>query len=132
MAVLGLDFGLARTGVAVSDEMEAFAVPLRAVPTSQLLDFLIEFREQESFRLIVLGYPLSLKGHGNPMTQKVDEFHQILISKGFEVFLFDERFSTKRAKSNLKEAGISEKRQKKIKDEMAATVLLQDYLDSKT
>lgn len=130
MTILALDFGLTRTGVAISDEKESFAIPMETVLTDELLDFLERCRFQESFRRIVLGYPISLRGHTNQMTARIDSFCEILKGRGFDVCLFDERLSTKRAKVTLKGAGFNEKRQKRMKDEMAAVILLQDYLES--
>ena len=131
MTVLGLDFGLVRTGIAISDEKESYAIPLQTVLTKSILDFLVELRERESIDLVILGYPLSLKGHTNQMTQEVEEFKVQLVEQGFEVSLFDERLSTRRAQASLHEAGVSARKQKKLKDEMAAAILLQDFLDLK-
>ena len=130
MSILALDYGLVRTGVAISDEKETYAIPLETVHTENLYSFLNQIVQQETISRIILGYPLSLKGHTNPMTEKVESLQKKLESEGFQVELFDERFSTKRASMSLSEAGLSGKKQKKCKDEMAAAVFLQDYLDS--
>ncbi|MBT3785484.1 Holliday junction resolvase RuvX [bacterium] len=120
-----------RTGISISDEKESYAIPLQTVLTKGILDVLLELRERESIDLVVLGYPLSLKGHTNQMTREVEDFKVQLVQKGFEVQLFDERLSTRRAQASLHEAGVSARKQKKLKDEMAASILLQDFLDSK-
>lgn len=129
MTILALDYGLTRTGVAISDEEENFAMPMETVPTIEVVDFLERCRAQEAFRRIVLGYPISLRGHSNQMTVRIDSFHEVLKSRGFDVCLFDESLSTKRARGRLQVAGYNAKRQKRMKDEMAAVILLQDYLD---
>ena len=130
MTVLGLDFGLKRTGLAISNPEESFAMPLETVETSDLLDHLLMVIEQEPFDRIVLGYPLSIKGHENEMTKAVHDIKALLESRlKVEVILVDERFSTRGAKRIARQSGVKWKKGKKLKDEMSASIILQDYFD---
>jgi putative holliday junction resolvase len=130
MPILGVDFGLKRSGLAASDAEDQYALPLETVPTEELLQVILSLREQEGFETIVLGEPISIKGHGNAMTEKVGVFKKELESKAFKVFLMDERYSSRLALRSMASAGLRAKKSKKAKDEMAACIILQDYLDS--
>ncbi len=131
MPVLAIDYGLKRSGLAASDPEDRYALPLDTVPTEDLLQAILSLREREGFEKIVLGEPLSIKGHSNPMTEKVAEFKLELESNGFTVFLMDERYTSRLALGSMAAAGMKAKKSKKAKDEMAACIILQDYLDSK-
>lgn len=131
MAVIGLDFGLKRTGLAISSADNSFAMPLCTLPTSEVPQYLQQLQKEEGVELIVLGFPLSLRGHENEMTANVRAFQQKLIDLGFSVVVFDERNSTNKANTKLYQAGWKGIQRKKVKDEIAATVILDDYLQLK-
>ena len=130
MSLIGIDFGLKRSGIAVSDEKMSYSTPVETIETEELLEYLITLRLQEPYlKTIILGYPISLKGHKNEMTAHVDQFKDKLLKEGFEVLLMDERHSTNRAFSQMRNMGINSKKGKKFKDELAASLILQDYID---
>ncbi|PCJ21254.1 MAG: Holliday junction resolvase RuvX [Candidatus Cloacimonadota bacterium] len=132
MSLIGIDFGLARCGIAVSDEKMSYSTPVETIETQELIEYLITLRLQEPYlKTIILGYPLSLNGRKNEMTAYVDDFKKKLIFEKFEVILMDERHSTNRAFAQMRQLGINSKKGKKFKDELAASLILQDYIDFK-
>ena len=132
MSLIGIDFGLARCGIAVSDEKMSYSTPVETIVTEDLIEYLITMRLQEPYlNTIILGYPISLNGKKNEMTAYVDDFRKKLEAEGFEVLLMDQRHSTNRAFSQLRQIGINSKKGKKFKDELAASLILQDHIDFK-
>ncbi|MCO4783090.1 MAG: Holliday junction resolvase RuvX [Candidatus Cloacimonetes bacterium] len=130
MSLIGVDFGLKRSGIAVSDEKMSYSTPVETIETVELLEYLITLRIQEPYlNTIILGFPISMNGDKNEMTSHVESFKEKLLAQNFIVLLMDERRSTKRAFSQMKKLGINSKKGKKFKDELAASLILQDYID---
>jgi putative Holliday junction resolvase len=128
---LGLDWGEKRTGVAISDERGAFAVGYAVWPTSELLTHLASTVMEEDVGLIVVGYPLTLRGEAGPKAREVDQFIAVLEAKGYAVQRGDERYTTQDASRNLSRLGISQRKQRGKIDMSAAVLMLQAYLDSR-
>lgn len=129
--IVAIDFGLKRTGLAMSDEKAIIASPLTTVESSSLMDFLIQLTFKESISTIVLGFPTRLDGSDTHITENVRLLKGVL-EKQFpliKIDLQDERFSSSRAMETIYMVG--KKRQLKEKplvDKLAATLILQDYL----
>jgi putative Holliday junction resolvase len=127
MLTIAVDFGLKRSGIAVSDAENSFAMPLCTLPTAEVPEYLRKMHKEEGIGLVVLGFPLSLRGHENDMTRAVTAFQERLTALGFTVQVFDERSSTNRACTELFMVGVKGAKRKKLKDEVSAAVILEDF-----
>ena len=127
MKVLALDYGSARTGVAVSDPTGTVARPLGVVERAASEDGiarLVELAREEDVERIVVGLPITLRGEHGAQAEETDRFVELLrAAVGLPVESFDERFTTK-----LAEAGENQAEQ----DAVAAAHLLSSYLTWKS
>lgn len=134
--VLALDFGLRRTGVAVGETTLGIAHPLKLVDTADpevRLSRIAEFVEEWRPALLVLGWPVRDDGTEHPMAAAVGAFQQALEDRfGLPVRRVDERFSSHAASQALGEAGVRGRRQKAHLDSVAASEILQGFLDAYT
>lgn len=134
--IVGLDYGSARIGVALSDEMKILASPLFVFHAKKenksILEKLIAHSEEYSYSIekIVVGLPLQLNGQHGSQADEVMTFIEALRSKtDVPIETWDERFSTAQAERSMKEASMSRKNRAKIVDKVAAVIILQSYLD---
>ncbi|HLI30249.1 MAG TPA: Holliday junction resolvase RuvX [Terriglobia bacterium] len=131
--ILAIDFGMKRFGLAVSDALGLTAQGLPTLERTNLnrdlsaLETLIrEYEVQE----IILGNPLSKDGSASPMSGRVDEFAQKLGKRtGRAVKLWDERLTSAEAQRMLHASGIGLSKRQRAVDRVAATLILQSYLD---
>ncbi|MBL6660103.1 MAG: Holliday junction resolvase RuvX [Crocinitomicaceae bacterium] len=132
---IGIDFGLKRTGISISDELGIIATPLKTVSSSDLMQFLKDTVLSENVETMVLGFPLGLNGADTDVTQNV-RLLKLALEKQFpllQIALFDERMTSKIAQRTLIQGASKKKRkQKGLIDQMSATIILQDYLNSKS
>jgi putative holliday junction resolvase len=132
--ILSLDYGKKRTGVAVTDPLQIIASGLTTVDTQQLFDFLKDYISKEVVEKIIIGLPYQLDGSPTDATAAV--LHCIRRLKNsfptIPVVSVDEQFSSKMASRAMLDMGLKKKdRQKKgLVDEIAATLLLQEYMQS--
>ena len=135
MRILGLDIGEATIGMAVSDPSGIIAQGLDSIRRTVLhedIDVIVQTAERHNIAEIVVGLPIRLSGEIGIQAQKVMEFAEHLKKKTeVPVVFWDERFSTATATRSLIEADMSRKKRKKVVDKVAATVILQAYLDSR-
>jgi putative holliday junction resolvase len=130
--VLGLDVGVARIGVAVSDTSGRFAFPRGYIVRQKLALDIVAVKAQmdkEHAQTVVIGLPLKTDGTYSGQTQRVRAFAKDLERAGIDVQLQDERFSTKLAQSQL--LVISNKRdrlEKGLLDAQSAVLILETYL----
>ncbi len=130
--VVSLDFGLKRTGVAISDDSRIFAFGLDTIESKNLMPFLVNLKSKEQFSTIVLGMPKRLNNQDSHVSENVRLLKSAL-EKQFpdcEVVLLDERFTSKMASASMHSAGASkkQKKQKELVDKVSATIILQSYL----
>ena|SRR3989338_2618278 len=132
MRILALDWGTKRVGVAISDESGKIAFPLNdAIETKSSLEKIESLAKEKEVGLILLGFPKTLKGDNSRLAGKVGDFKTELEKiTGLAVELLDERFSTVQAEKLLQEQGVKQVDQTGIKDNIAAQVMLQQYLDT--
>lgn len=135
--VLGLDLGRRRIGVAVSDPDRVLASPERVIQRSgddeRDRRAIAEVAEEWEVGLIVVGLPLSLDGSEGPAaTAALAEAARIADVTGRPVETYDERFTTVSADRSLAEANVRGRDRRKVIDMVAATVLLQAWLDRRT
>jgi putative Holliday junction resolvase len=132
MRTLGLDVGDRRIGVAVSDPDGRIAVPLQTYERRGRDDAaaLVRLARAEDARRIVVGLPLSLDGSRGAQAEAAAAFADELRAADLEVVLWDERLSSAEADHHLRAAGKRGKAARQARDAIAASIILQSYLDS--
>lgn len=137
--ILGLDYGAKTVGVAISDELMLTAQGLEIVRREsenkrrKTLARLQEIVETYGVSEIVLGYPKRLDGSEGERCEKTQIFREELKKRtGLPVTLWDERLTTVAAENAMNEAGLSREKQKENVDRIAAVLILQGYLDSRS
>lgn len=137
---LCLDVGDKRIGVAVSDPLGLTAQPLQIIERTQFkkdCETLFKLVKEYDAVRIVIGLPFDLNHQEGPQAQKVRFFftglQKFLQEKksAAALELFDESFSSQEAESILLEADLSRQKRKKVRDKLAAALILQNYLDEK-
>lgn len=131
---LGVDFGDARTGLALSDLSGFLASGLGTIKSTsfkETLALVADAAKKNDVCLIVLGHPINMNGTLGPRSDKIKAFaEQLEKASGIRVVLFDERLSTANAHVMLNMTGTRGQKRKQIIDEMSACLILQSYLDS--
>jgi putative holliday junction resolvase len=132
--ILAIDYGLKRTGLAVTDPLRIIATGLITIESPKLISFLKDYFSKEQVELILIGDPKNMDDtdtHATPLVNKCikelqKNFPDIPIQK------VDERFTSKMASRAMIEMGMKKKqrRNKALVDEIAATILLQEYLQA--
>lgn len=130
--ILAIDYGLKRTGIAVTDPMKMIASPLDTISTQNLFDFLINYIDQEEVETIVVGLPSNLDNKDTHTTKPVKKLIEKLKLKfpSKKIAGYDEKFSSKIAMDAMIRGGMKKKnRQKKENvDKISAAIILQDYM----
>ena len=131
--IVAIDFGLKRTGIAVTDEMKMIASPLETIDTHNLFPFLKDYFSRNNVEKIILGFP-----------KDVDENAQIVIAikkiftklkkefKDKEIILHDERYTSKISSYLIKSNNLKKKERsdKRLLDRVSACIILQSFLNS--
>ncbi len=133
MKILALDLGEKRIGLAISDETHTVARGL-AVYTRRSwqsdLEYLKGVVQSEGVELIVVGLPVNMNGSPGPKAEETLQFQsQLRETLKLPVELFDERLTTVEAERVLLEADLSRRKRKAIRDQLAAVLILQGFLD---
>jgi putative Holliday junction resolvase len=131
--ILGVDPGARRVGVAVADLETRFATPLEVidVATTDPVARLCELAEELGADVIVVGRPVGLSGTAGPSAAIQREFtHQLRAATTVPIVEFDERLTSVVAERALRAGGASAATRKKMRDAIAAQVMLQGYLDA--
>lgn len=132
--IICLDYGLKRTGIAVSDPMQIIASPLDTIATQELMPFLKTYIATEPVDKILIGEPYNLDGTETHATKPVKDFIRRL-KKAFPhivIETIDEQFSSKMAVRAMIEMNLKKKKrsEKGMIDRMAAALLLKEYLEN--
>lgn len=132
--ILAIDYGGKRTGIAVTDPLQIIATGLTTIESKELIPFLKNYFLKEPVELIIIGLPKNWDEsdtHGTPLVESAikkiqKEFPQVPLKT------VDERYTSKMAKNAMLEMGLKKKdrRDKKLVDEIAATIMLQEYLQT--
>lgn len=134
MRIMGLDVGDKRIGIALSDLMGWTAQGLETlerINTKKDLQRLEEIVKENQVHKIVVGLPKNMNGTLGPQSEKVQKFAEGLKKRtNLEIIYWDERLSTVAAERSLIQADVSRKKRKTVIDKVAATYILQNYLDS--
>ncbi len=135
MKILAIDYGMARTGIAVSDPTGLIASPYKVIPSrnyEKLLSGIGEVLVEVAPGKVILGYPGRTDGTKSEMCQRVERFREELKQRfDVDAELVDEKYTTVIASQMLHAGGTKTKEQRKTIDAAAAAVLLQGYLDGK-
>ena len=134
--ILSIDYGLKRTGLAVTDSLQIIATGLCTIETPRLMNFLKEYTTKEQVEKIIIGDPRNLDDSDTHITAEVQKFIGRLkkIFPAIPVVAVDERYTSKMASRAMIEMGMKkkERRNKALIDEIAATMMLQEYLSQQT
>lgn len=132
---MAIDYGLRRTGLAVTDPLQIIATGLTTVESPRLIPFLKDYFKREPVELMLIGEP---KNWDDSDTDATPLVRQIMVQLGREfpsipLMPVDERYTSKMASRAMIEMGMKKKqrRNKALVDEIAATILLQEYLEKK-
>ena len=132
--LVAIDFGLKRTGVAITDENQIIASGLKTVDSKDLMTFLKELISKDKIEAIVVGLPKRLNNEPTHITENVLLLKEAL-EKQFstiQIHLLDERFTSKMAFQTMIDSGLSKKQRqnKGLIDEISATIILQSFMES--
>jgi len=131
---LAIDYGKARTGLAVTDPLQLIANGLTTVETSKLEAFILDYINKEEVERIVIGRPTQMNGEDSENMRRITPFvnrlHKILPDVPVE--FVDERFTSVLAHRAMLDGGLRKKarQNKALVDEISATIILQSYMDS--
>ena len=133
--IVALDFGLKRTGIAMTDELQIIASPLTTVDSAELMVFLKDLILKNQVDTIVLGEPKRLNNQDTHITQNVYLLKEAL-EKEFpfqKIELVDERFTSKMAIQSMIDGGLKKKQrqEKGALDSVSATIILQSYMNQR-
>ncbi|MDR0230019.1 MAG: Holliday junction resolvase RuvX [Flavobacteriaceae bacterium] len=131
--LLSIDYGKKRTGIAVSDEFQIIASGLTTVNTEELFDFLKKYFATENVEKIIVGEPKRLNNEPSEVVPLIDAFIEKFktLYPTMPIERIDERFTSKMAFQTMIDSGLKKKQRqnKALIDEIAATIILQDYMN---
>lgn len=134
--ILAIDYGLKRTGIAVTDTLQLIANGMDTVPTAGLFEFLSGYFVKEPVDTVVIGYPLQMNNQPSEIVPHIDRFIVKFLKTfpGKDLVKFDERFTSKMAFQAMIDAGATrtQRKNKALIDKVSATIILQSYLESKS
>lgn len=133
--LLAIDYGRRRTGIAVTDTMQIVANGLTTVATHQLLTFLKQYTTKEPIDRIIVGLPKQMNNQPSESMRYIEPFLRQLAKElpQIPVDMYDERFTSVLAHRAMLDGGMKKtaRRDKAIVDEISATIILNDYLESR-
>ena len=134
--ILAIDYGQKRCGVAVTDILKIAANGLPTVATKDILKFIKDYCAKEDVEEIVVGQPKTLRNEPSESMKYINPFLGQLRKElpDMKVTMFDERITSSIAHREMLAAGMkkSDRQRKELADEMAATIILTDYLQSRS
>jgi len=133
--ILAIDYGIKRTGIAVTDDFQIIASGLTTIPSETAITFLKEYFSKENVAKVLIGEPKQMNGQPSESTEIIEKFVSKFKLEFPEMQLerSDERFTSKMAFQTMIDSGLKKKQRqnKGLVDEIAATIMLQDYLSRK-
>ena len=130
--ILAIDYGIKRTGIAVTDEFQIIASGLTTIPSETIIAFLKEYFAKEKVEKVIVGEPKQMNGQPSESAQIIEKFVVKFKSEFPQMKMerVDERFTSKMAFQTMIDSGLKKKQRqnKGLVDEIAATIMLQDYL----
>lgn len=138
--IIGIDYGQARFGIAISDETKLIAMPIATIQVDgkseknaiKILSEITKIAEEKQFDIekIVIGLPLMMSGKFGLQADDVLHFVNLLQKMtNIPIITWDERLTTVQAEKSLREGSMSRKKRSKVIDKVAAVIILQSYLD---
>lgn len=132
--ILGIDYGRKRCGIAVTDPLKIIANGLTTVPSHTLIEFLQDYTKKENVERIIVGLPKQLNGNPSESMNYITPFLNRLrkVLPDIPVEMYDERFTSTIAHKAMLDGGMKKKdrQNKEIVDTIAASIILNDYLQS--
>ena len=132
---LGIDFGIKKSGVSISDSNKLISFPLETIETKNLLDYIKQRSIDENIEIIVIGKPLKLNNEIHDLEEEIVKFIKSLKNylPNIQVERIDERFTSKISKQIIINSGVGKKnrRDKLIIDKISASLILESYLIQK-
>lgn len=133
--ILAIDYGMKRTGIAVTDELQIIASGLTTVSTKELIPFLKDYTNKEQVELFLVGEPKQMDNTASESEVLIQPF-LVKLEKQFPnipMLRVDERFTSKMAFQTMIDSGLkkNQRKNKALVDEISATLILQSYLYSK-
>lgn len=132
MRILAVDYGDARTGLAVCDRLEELATPLKTIrhwDPGRVAEEIAKTAEKEGAQRIVVGHPVNMDGSAGPRARLCRQFAETLReASGLPVTLWDERQTSVTAAMYLSDMGVWGEKRKQLIDQVAAVVILESYL----
>ena len=133
--ILSIDYGKKRTGLAVTDPLKLIAGGLATVSTSELFNYLQDYIKKEQVEKVIIGKPLQTNGEPSENLNRVQQFvyRWKKAVPQIPIEYYDERFTSVLAHRAISDSGIGKKarQNKALVDEISATILLQDYMESR-
>lgn len=132
---LGIDFGIKKSGVSISDSNKLISFPLETIETKNLLDYIKQISIDENIEIVVIGKPLKLNNEIHDLEEEIVKFIKSLKNylPNIQVERIDERFTSKISKQIIINSGVGKKnrRDKLIIDKISASLILESYLIQK-
>lgn len=133
--ILAIDYGQKRTGIAVTDDFQIIASGLTTIPSETVVTFLTDYFAKEKVETVLIGEPKQMNGEPSQSAERIELFVTQFKNQFPEmpVVRVDERFTSKMAFQTMIDSGLNKKQRqnKALIDEIAATIMLQDYLNRK-
>ena len=130
---LGVDYGTKRVGLAISDSLGMVATPLTVLERQSAVDDIVRLVQDRDVDTIVVGLPTGLDGtEGQSARDARNLGDELKRQTGVEIVFRDERFTSRMAENALLESGMRRRDRRITVDKVAASIILQDYLDSQT
>jgi putative Holliday junction resolvase len=133
--ILSIDYGLKRTGIAVTDPLQIIATGLTTIPSPTLINFLKDYFSKEDVELIIVGEPKNWDDSDTHATPLVKSIVKKMMKEfpAMPIKTVDERYTSKMASQAMIDMGLKkmQRRNKALVDEIAATIMLQEYLRSR-
>ena len=134
--IIGIDWGLKRIGLAVTDPLQIFASPLTTVSTPEFDNFIRDYIKTEDVDAFVIGYPVQMNNKPSESVIYINPFIKKLKKEYPEIhiYLADERFTSQMALRTMIEGGVKKKdrQDKSMVDKISASIILQSFLDNRS
>ena len=133
--ILSIDYGQKRTGIAVTDDFQIIASGLTTIPSTDIIPFLKTYLSKENVETVIIGEPKQMNGLPSESSEIIEKFIAQFHTEfpNMKIERVDERITSKMAFQTMIDSGLKKKQRqnKELIDEIAATILLQDYLNYK-
>jgi putative Holliday junction resolvase len=134
--IIGIDYGVKRIGLAVTDPLQIFASPLMTVMTTEFYKFITGYLETDDVDAFVIGYPVQMNNQPSASVTYINPFIKGLKKTYPEkhIYLADERFTSQMAIRTMVEGGVKkrDRQDKSMVDKISASIILQSFLDNRS